>query len=111
MTCPVHVLWPWVEKFPLGAAPWERTSVGMALTRLRHGLELCAVQGADRYRTHDLRRGHARDLQLKGASLYEILNAGEWKSPAFLSYLNVAELERDAVIEAHLDESSSEDEK
>ena len=36
---------------------------------------------------------------------------GEWKSPAFLSYLDVAEFERDAVIEAHLDESSSEDEK
>ena len=39
-------------------------------------------------RTHDWRRGHARDLQRGGARLWEILQAGDWKSPAFLSYLD-----------------------
>ena len=76
------------------------------------------------YRTHDLRRGHARDLQLSGtgtsfslfvvslmydvvgAPLYEILQAGEWRSPAFLKYLDMETFERDLVIQAHLNEES-----
>ena len=73
-------------------------------------MKLCGVDCSASYRTHDLRRGHAKDLQVNGATLYEILAAGEWRSPAFLSYLDLAELERDVVVEAHLDESSSEDE-
>ena len=44
----------------------------------------------------------------EGASLYEILKAGEWSSPAFLSYLDLHELEKEAVVEAHLDESDDE---
>ena len=51
-------------------------------------------------------RGYAKDLQENGAGLLEILRAGEWKSPAFLSYLDINELERDAVVEAHICESS-----
>ena len=62
------------------------------------------------YRCHDLRRGHAKDLQLHGTTLQQILAAGEWKSPAFLHYLSMTELEQGAVIEAHQAESSSEDE-
>ena len=44
----------------------------------------------------------------EGASLYEILKAGEWSSPAFLSYLDLHSLEKDAVIQAHVDESDEE---
>ena len=68
------------------------------------------VPEAKHYRTHDLRRGHAKDLVQKGANLCEILSAGEWRSPAFLSYIDYCELERGAVAEAHYNESSSEDE-
>jgi len=46
----------------------------------------------------------------QGAPLYEILEAGDWKSPAFLKYLDRARLERDLVIQAHLDESDGADE-
>ena len=56
------------------------------------------------YRTHDIRRGHARDLQEAGAPLYIILQAGEWRSPAFLSYLDVQKLEHDAVLQSHAEE-------
>ena len=52
-------------------------------------------------RTHDWRRGHARDLQRGGARLWEILQAGDWKSPAFLSYLDAHQLEAGCVAEAH----------
>lgn len=44
----------------------------------------------------------------EGASLYEILKAGEWSSPAFLNYLDLHELEKEAVVEAHMDESDDE---
>ena len=34
-----------------------------------------------------------------GCDLAAILNAGQWKSPAFLAYLNEAELERDVAVQ------------
>jgi len=76
------------------------------------------LSDAAEYRTHDLRRGHALDLQLSGAfcpghgpaecrcactlsgaPLGEILAAGDWKSPAFLDYLDKYRLERDLVMQ------------
>ena len=62
-----------------------------------------------KFRTHVLRRGHADDLWASGASLWVILSAGQWSSPAFLQYLDTATLEADAVLQAHLDESSGEE--
>ena len=41
----------------------------------------------------------------------ECLLAGEWRSPAFLKYLDLYALERDAVVQAHLEESEDEDEQ
>ena len=56
-----------------------------------------------------IRRGHADDLRASGATLYEILTAGQWRSPAFLTYLDIHTLEADAVLQAHMDESSSDE--
>ena len=70
-------------------------------------LAAVGVPDAASYRTHDLRRGHAADIQERGGNLAEILSAGEWSSPAFLSYLDVNRLEQGAVLEAHLAESDS----
>ncbi len=81
-----------------------------ALATLRAYLGRLGVDGAGAYRTHDIRRGHADDLRVSGASLGVILRAGEWRSPAFMSYLDLGELEAGAVVEAHVDESSSEGE-
>ena len=39
-----------------------------------------------------------------------MLSAGGWRSPAFMKYLDVTELERDAALEAHVAESSSDNE-
>ncbi len=90
-------------------------------------LDLLEVKDAQLYRTHDLRRGHAQDLIESGANLAEILaagqldhvawlgllydglRAGQWRSPAFMSYIDAQELERRAVVEAHVEESSDED--
>ncbi len=102
----------------------------IALEKLRFMLGQVGVVKAELFRTHDLRRGHARDLQLSGrrvhstcalcvgisghwfagAPLWQILNAGEWRSPAFLEYMDLHRLEGDLVVQAHVDESESEDE-
>ena len=107
----------------IGARPFASISAAAALGVLRAILGKLDVANASKYRCHDLRRGHARDLQMsgkplhlcacgavridcvQGAPLYEILAAGEWRSPAFLDYLDLHSLERDLVIQAHCDES------
>ena len=43
------------------------------------------------------------------APLWEILAAGEWRSPAFMKYLDLHRLETDVVVQAHMDESDDED--
>ena len=51
----------------------------------------------------------ALDSQLSGAPLWQILEAGEWRSPAFLKHLDMSMLERELVVQAHCDESDEED--
>ena len=109
MTCPVHHLWPFFELLPIGQSPFSGISPAKALAGLRELLGILKMKDAKSFRTQDLRRGHAKDMQLNGATLYEILSAGEWRSPAFLAYLDLMELEMGAVMEAHIEESSSED--
>ena len=109
VTCPLHVLGPWYQALPPGAKPFASFSAARALEVLRALLVAVKVPNAERHRTHDLRRGHARDLQASGAPLLDILKAGEWRSPAFLTYLDLEQLEHDAVVEAHLAESSDDE--
>ena len=104
-TCPVHALGAWFAGLPVGTRPFADISAGSSLSTLRFSLGQLGVRDAALYRTHDLRRGHALDLQQRGGTLREILQAGEWSSPAFLSYLDMTQLELGAVVEAHLAES------
>ena len=76
---------------------------------MRRALRRCEVEKFELYRTHDLRRGHCRDLQKAKTPLRDILALGEWSPPFFLKYMNLEELEYDAVLEAHLGESSDSD--
>lgn len=84
------------------------------------------IPQAATYTTRDFRRGHAQDLVdagwpfvalhfhglasccSLGARIGEILRAGEWRSPAFMAYLDVTALEAAAVVEAALGEEDSE---
>ena len=80
----------------------------MALRALKAALALLpdTRKDASLYRCHVFRRGHAQDLAASGATLVEILLAGQWRSPAFLDYIDRKMLERDAVLSAWVDESS-----
>ena len=49
-------------------------------------------------------------LSCSGAPLWEILEAGEWTSPAFLKYLDLHRLDAELVVQAHVGESDSDEE-
>lgn len=122
-TCPIHVVGRVVRELDDGTALFDGISASCALRKLHELLEEAGVANASLYRCHDIRRGHALDLQLSGATfpisflwvvhahgligapLHVILSAGEWKSPAFLKYLDLHSLERDLVVQAHADDS------
>ena len=65
-TCPVHVLGPLVDGIPCGTRLFPNVTPAGALGALRTILAGLEVEKAECYRTHDLRRGHALDLQLSG---------------------------------------------
>ena len=108
-TCPVHVVGRFFNELGPGVRPFMALRADGALRELRALLGSLSVVDAGCYRTHDLRRGHAEDLRLGGATLGEILRAGDWKSPAFLAYLDKDQLEMDRTVEAHLVDSSDDE--
>ena len=99
-TCPVHVIGHMVNTLAHGTPLFTGWTAPTALVELRRLLGVTGVRHAELYWCHDIRRGHALDLQLAGSPLHEILAAGEWRSPAFLQYLDRHALERDMVHEA-----------
>ena len=101
--------WTLLSAAPFGSKSVERFRCKEKLSDLKLLLALLEVPNYEQCRCHDLRRGHARDLQLKGAGLAEILDAGQWSSPAYLKYFDVHALEASAVLEAHMDESSDDE--
>ena len=78
--CPICFLRKYFAGVPIGSSPFAVISRRQALKELRLILAHVGVEGADRYRTHDLRRGHARDLQEDGESESSIRAFGEWGS-------------------------------
>ena len=66
-TCPVRVLGRIVGSRSPGEPLFGGISSKRAATNLRHMLHETGVKKSSHYRTHDLRRGHARDLQLAGS--------------------------------------------
>jgi len=76
--------------------------------QLRRRLCKLKLKEACEYRTHDFRRGHARDLQSAKTPLAELLDAGQWKSAAFKHYIDMKSLERDAFVYENVIASDSE---
>ena len=67
-TCPYHNLKGWVESKAIGERLFPSVTPKSALNTLRSMLRSLNVPDAKLYRTHDLRRGHAKDLQISGLS-------------------------------------------
>ena len=72
-TCPVHVFGRSMRNMSPGTEFFPNISAGNALSVLRHILMQINVSSAQLYRTHDLRRGHVKDMQKSGVSdqMYE----------------------------------------
>ena len=94
---------------PVKTKPFAHISPAGALSSLRRNLQAIDVEDAHDYGTHAMRRGHAQDLVQRGASLVEILHAGEWRSAAFRAYLHTEKLEASAIMEAHYEGSGDEE--
>ena len=95
----MHVLAPFLLTGGPGSAPFIDFSAKTATDDLREILDILQIPGAQNYRPHDLRRGHARDLQSSGVSLAEFTAAGQW-APAWTRYADMDVLEDEAVAEA-----------
>ncbi len=68
-TCPVHAFGAYLEKHSPGEKLFDGCTASGALAALRSMLETMQVEKFNEYRTHDLRRGHARDMQRAGVVL------------------------------------------
>ena len=66
VTCPVHILTPLIFQCDSGERLFRGITAAGALEALRAMLTGIGVCELEKYRTHDLRRGHALDLQLSG---------------------------------------------
>ena len=89
---------------------FEGIDGGSALKVLRRRLSYLGIQDSELYKLHDFRRGHAQDLLEKGITLKTILLVGEWRSPAFMCYLDMSEVELRATMEAQWVDSSDDEE-
>ena len=108
-TCPVHCLARFLEAVPAGTCVWGGLNATNCNVDLKVCLECTGVRGASDFTTHSLRRGHGDDLRRSGGTLCTILNAGGWKSSAFMNYMDTQHLESCAVLEAHMAESSDDE--
>ena len=71
---------------------------------------LLSSSQANKYRPHDLRRGHYVDMKDSGKTLWEILEAAGVTDPkAPRPYLDMQQLELEACMECHLQSGDESD--
>ena len=110
LTCLIHSLWAYFEEMQTGHKALAKITPASALARVRSFLRELGVANAGKYRIPDWRRCRAKIMQMSGNTLYQIMMTGEWRSPSFMSYMELMEFEMGATMEAHMAESSSKDE-
>ena len=107
--CPVHMTSRLCEKvgrqmkgkiFPFSYSSLQNV--------LRAHLSALGEPNAQEYSTKAFRRGTAREMVASQSSLAEVLAAGQWRSAAFLLYIDKMDVEEDAVFAA-LDSLSDDD--
>ena len=70
--------------WPIGSMPFKTFTAKTAINSLRVVLAATDVPNAEKYRTHDLRRGHAEDIVANGGRLTELLQMGKLRTDALL---------------------------
>ena len=107
--CPVHVLASLISTTAVGEPLFPGLHGQQALAVLRRRLALIRADQRATYRLHDFRRGHAQDLLERGRGLTAILRAGDWRSCALMAYLDTADVQARAVLEAAVSAESDSD--
>ena len=74
------------------------------LRQVKHFASLCGVTEVG---THAFRRGMAQDMAAQGCQLFEILQAGGWRSSSFMAYMKPHELQAGACAQLIADHSDS----
>ena len=98
--CPVHALWPWVERNTRPGQPlFDENIAARSLVWLKIALEARDVPNFERYTLHSLRRGAAQALIQNGGDLATLLRAGGWRGSAFRVYLDMIGVENMVVTE------------
>ena len=62
----MHVVGRYVREVAPGELLFQGITAREALSKLRFMLAAIGVENSDKYRSHDIRRGHALDLQCSG---------------------------------------------
>ena len=78
------------------------------LTAVRRVLGAVGMENPEQYTLKMFRAGHASTLAEEGKSVGHILQAGEWKSAAFLSYIDEDAVDAAQIVEHVLSESDAE---
>ena len=113
--CPVHCIWPFIERTTKpGGEIFSSTSYVAVLRLLKYivttelKLKLPAPIG-----THSLRRGCLQSMEKKGGRAVELLKLGMWDSKAINVYRDLKKSEENSVyelVDVQLDEDEDEEE-
>ena len=107
--CVGHRLQTRVVNMAEGQKVFNFTS-SVALTKFRSTLKLLQVPDYQAFSFKCLRAGKAATLARQGHSLFQVMQAGEWRSSAVLAYADEDEFDRAAFLNTACDSSSSETE-
>ena len=122
-----RTLWlKYLAKYEPGQRPWQAVNGHAARYKIRRVLSTLNVPSARQYGTHDFRRGHAQafacmprgsapyvfacvqDMLSDGCNLAQIQRAGQWRSGAFMQYLDKIGLERAVALEVTIQSDNEE---
>ena len=97
----------WVSASALlpGQKLWENATQACALTHMRRLLTLLGTPDAHQCSWKAVRSGRATEMAADGFTLAKILEAGEWRSSAFLRYIDETAADQGQSLRAALEEN------
>ena len=106
--CPVHVIEKHILDFEQEKLVFD-IGLPQFMALLRRGMALLGVPHAHQYTTKCFRAGHANEMAKNSFTLGQIMQMGEWKSRAVLSYIDEDAVEQNTFLSHALDAESEDD--
>ena len=89
--CPIHAFWPAIaSRVKCGEELFSGFTPQNVNTTIKAVLHKLGVPHADCYTSHGYRRGAAQELKERGCQWPIVASLGEWRSLAFMGYLDIA---------------------